>query len=99
MAHFGKRDVSYSALDNELTPPLAALTVTTNAVPTFITMDHEHEDANNVIIHKVPKNKGKQVKRMVAPLWSLFIVSCSILRHKGFGSNYYTRVACVCKAI
>ncbi|KAH9630330.1 hypothetical protein HF086_004463 [Spodoptera exigua] len=58
MAHFGKRDVTYSALDNELTPPLAALAETTNAAPTFITLDHEHEDANNVIIHKVPKNKG-----------------------------------------
>ncbi|KAJ8737382.1 hypothetical protein PYW07_000653 [Mythimna separata] len=58
MAHFGKRDVTYSALDNELTPPLAALAETTNAAPTFVTLDHEHEDANNVIIHKVPKNKG-----------------------------------------
>ncbi|XP_026730706.1 autophagy-related protein 9A, partial [Trichoplusia ni] len=58
MAHFGKRDVTYSALNNELTPPLAGLADITNAAPTIITLDHEHEDANNVIIHKVPKNKG-----------------------------------------
>ncbi|XP_075990508.1 autophagy-related protein 9 [Anticarsia gemmatalis] len=58
MAHFGKRDVTYSALDNELTPPLAGLAESTNAAPTMITLDHEHEDANKVIIHKVPKNKG-----------------------------------------
>lgn len=60
MAHFGKRDVTYSALDNDVTPPLAGLAEsTTNAAPTMITLDHEHEDANKVIIHKVPKNKGK----------------------------------------
>ena len=72
MAHFGKRDITYSALDNELTPPLAGLAglaETTNAAPTFITLDHEHEDANNVIIHKVPKTKGKQAKDMVLFLW------------------------------
>lgn len=76
MAHFGKRDVTYSALDNELTPPLAGLAGTTNAAPTFITLDHEHEDANNVIIHKVPKNKGKQATDMVFPLCSLSHDQC-----------------------
>lgn len=78
MAHFGRRDVTYSALDNELTPPLAALAETTNAAPTFVTLDHEHEDANNVIIHKVPKHKGNQAKAWCF-LKSLFIVSWSIL--------------------
>lgn len=59
MAHYGRREVTYSALNNELTPPLASLAESTNAAPTMITLDHEHEDATNVIIHKVPKNKGK----------------------------------------
>ncbi|CAB3225106.1 unnamed protein product [Arctia plantaginis] len=58
MAHFGRRDITYSALDNELTPPLGRRVETTIAAPTMITLDHEHEDANKVIIHKVPKNKG-----------------------------------------
>lgn len=79
MAHFGKRDVTYSALNNELTPPLAGLiglAETTNAAPTIITLDHEHEDANNVIIHKVPKNKGKH--KTCNPLCSL----CSLPNDK-----------------
>lgn len=58
MAYFGRRDITYSALDNDLTPPLGRR-VETIAAPTMITLDHEHEDANKVIIHKVPKNKGQ----------------------------------------
>ncbi|XP_053623905.1 autophagy-related protein 9A [Plodia interpunctella] len=58
MALYGRRDVTYSALNNELTPPLANLAESSAAAPTLITLDHEHEDTTNVIIHKVPKNKG-----------------------------------------
>ncbi|XP_063546462.1 autophagy-related protein 9A [Cydia strobilella] len=58
MAHFSRRDTTYSALDNETSPPLAYLADSTNAAPMMLTLDHEHEDATNVIIHKVPKNKG-----------------------------------------
>ncbi|CAH0745938.1 unnamed protein product [Diatraea saccharalis] len=60
MAQFGRRGVTYSALNNELTPPLAGLVENINAAPTMITLDHEHEDATigNFVIHKVPKNKG-----------------------------------------
>ncbi|XP_026757387.1 autophagy-related protein 9A [Galleria mellonella] len=58
MAYYGRRDVMYSALNNELTPPLASLAESTTTAPTLITMDHEHEDSTNVIIHKVPKTKG-----------------------------------------
>lgn len=60
MSHFSRRDVAYtySALNNEPTPPLGMLVDHANAAPTLIALDHEHEDANNVIIHKVPKNKG-----------------------------------------
>ncbi|KAJ0183714.1 hypothetical protein K1T71_000137 [Dendrolimus kikuchii] len=59
MAHFGRRDVTYCALDNESTPPLASLADNPNAAPTMITVDHEHDDdAKNVFIYKVPKNKG-----------------------------------------
>lgn len=60
MANFGRRDGngSYMALDNELTPPLGQMTEAA-AMPTLITLDHDHEDATNVIIHKVPKTKGK----------------------------------------
>lgn len=54
MAHF-RRDITYSALDNELTPPLARSAENT---PTMITLDQEHDDATNVIIHKVPQTKG-----------------------------------------
>ncbi|KAG6452218.1 hypothetical protein O3G_MSEX007496 [Manduca sexta] len=57
MAHFGRRDVTYNTLNNELTPPLAGLAENVNAAPTMITLDHEHEDTTNVIIHKVPKKK------------------------------------------
>nr|QNO58549.1 autophagy-related protein 9 [Heortia vitessoides] len=60
MPQFARRGVTtYSALNNELTPPLGGLAENINAAPTVITLDHEHEDATNVIIHKVPKNKGK----------------------------------------
>lgn len=59
MAHFSRRHDTYRALNNELTPPLASLAEHGNAAPTMITLDHEHEDATNVIIHKVPKTKGK----------------------------------------
>ncbi|KOB66422.1 putative APG9 autophagy 9-like 1, partial [Operophtera brumata] len=59
MSHFSRRDVAYtySALNNESTPPLGRADPA-NAAPTLISLDHEHEDANNVIIHEVPKNKG-----------------------------------------
>lgn len=57
MAHF-RRDFTYSALDNELTPPLARSVENTNS-PTLITLDQEHDDATNVIIHKVPQTKSK----------------------------------------
>lgn len=57
MAHFTRRDVTYDALNNDFTPPLASLAEHPNA-PTMITLDHEHEDSTNVIIHKVPKTKG-----------------------------------------
>ncbi|XP_059059836.1 autophagy-related protein 9A [Achroia grisella] len=58
MAYYGRRDVMYSALNNEVTPPLASLAETTTAMPTLLTMEHEHEDSTNVIIHKVPETKG-----------------------------------------
>lgn len=59
MAHFGRHDVTYCALDNELTPPLANLANNPHVAPTMITVDHEHDDdAKNVFIYKVPKNKG-----------------------------------------
>ncbi|XP_063837783.1 autophagy-related protein 9A [Ostrinia nubilalis] len=58
MAHFGRRGVTYSALNNEVTPPLASLAETPHALPAMVTLDHEHEDTTNVIIHKVPKTKG-----------------------------------------
>lgn len=57
MTNFGRRDGTYMALDNELTPPLGHLSESA-AAPTLITFDHDHEDATNVIIHKVPKTKG-----------------------------------------
>ncbi|KAL4717803.1 hypothetical protein ACJJTC_000952 [Scirpophaga incertulas] len=57
MTQYNRRGVTYSALNNELTPPLAGLAENINAAPTMITLDHEHEDTTNVIIHKVPKNK------------------------------------------
>ncbi|CAK1554810.1 unnamed protein product [Leptosia nina] len=57
MAHF-RRDITYSALNNELVPPLAASAENTNASSTVISLDHEHDDATNVIIHKVPQTKG-----------------------------------------
>ncbi|CAG9558666.1 unnamed protein product [Danaus chrysippus] len=57
MAHF-RRDFTYSALDNELTPPLARSIENTNS-PTLITLDQEHDDATNVIIHKVPQTKSR----------------------------------------
>lgn len=72
MAHFGRRGVTYSALNNEVTPPLAGLVENPNAAPAMVTLDHEHEDTTNVIIHKVPKNKG-----MFSYLISLF--SCTQL--------------------
>ncbi|XP_047543440.1 autophagy-related protein 9A [Vanessa atalanta] len=53
MAHF-RRDITYSALDNELTPPLGR---SAEVTPTMITLDQEHDDATNVIIHKVPQTK------------------------------------------
>lgn len=59
MAHFKGRDVaSYRTLNNELTPPLASLAETPAGAHTMISLDHEHEDTTNVIIHKVPKTKG-----------------------------------------
>ncbi|XP_049886330.1 autophagy-related protein 9A [Pectinophora gossypiella] len=61
MAQFSvRRDVTttYMALNNETTPPLASMTEDSAAAPTMITLDHEHEDATNVIIHKVPQTKG-----------------------------------------
>ncbi|XP_072931168.1 autophagy-related protein 9A [Epargyreus clarus] len=57
MAHFSRRDITYSALNNELTPPMGRAVEPMNAAPTMITLDHEHDDSTNVIIHKVPKNK------------------------------------------
>ncbi|XP_039764035.1 autophagy-related protein 9A [Pararge aegeria] len=56
MTHY-RRDITYSALDNELTPPLARSAENTNS-PTMITLDQEHDDTTNVIIHKVPQTKG-----------------------------------------
>lgn len=59
MAHFGRRDINYSALNNEssslahLLPPEP-----TTASPTLISLEPEHEDATNVIIHTVPQTKG-----------------------------------------
>lgn len=53
-----RRDITYSALNNELTPPLARSAENINT-PTMITLDHEHDDATNVIIHKVPQTKGR----------------------------------------
>ncbi|KAI8430688.1 hypothetical protein MSG28_000879 [Choristoneura fumiferana] len=57
MTYFNRRD-NYRALSNEPTPPLRNLVESANAAPMMLTLDHEHEDATNVIIHKVPKNKG-----------------------------------------
>ncbi|XP_038216287.1 autophagy-related protein 9A [Zerene cesonia] len=57
MTHF-RRDITYSALNNELVPPLAASAENANASPTVISLDHEHDDSTNVIIHKVPQTKG-----------------------------------------
>lgn len=58
MTQFNRRDITYSALNNELTPPLGRSVQNANAAPTMITLDHEHDDSTNVIIHKVPKTKG-----------------------------------------
>ncbi|XP_014366292.2 autophagy-related protein 9A [Papilio machaon] len=58
MAQYNRRDITYSALNNELTPPLGRSAQDANATPTMITLDHEHDDTTNVIIHKVPKTKG-----------------------------------------
>lgn len=52
-----RRDITYSALNNELTPPLPRFGENINT-PTMITLDQEHDDATNVIIHKVPQTKG-----------------------------------------
>ncbi|CAG4942302.1 unnamed protein product [Colias eurytheme] len=57
MTHF-RRDITYSALNNELVPPLAASAENANASPTVISLDPEHDDSTNVIIHKVPQTKG-----------------------------------------
>ncbi|XP_041987808.1 autophagy-related protein 9A [Aricia agestis] len=51
-----RRDITYSALNNEAVPPLAGCAE--QAAPTLITLDQEHEDTTNVIIHKVPQTKG-----------------------------------------
>lgn len=53
MDNFARRGVTYQSLNNEVNR-----TENPNAAPTMITLDHEHEDTTNVIIHKVPKNKG-----------------------------------------
>lgn len=58
MTYFNRRD-NYRALSNEPAPPLRNLVESDNVAPMMLTLDHEHEDATNVIIHKVPKNKGK----------------------------------------
>lgn len=59
MTHFKGRDVAtYRTLNNEMTTPLASLAETPTGAPTMISLDHEHEDTTNVIIHKVPKTKG-----------------------------------------
>lgn len=66
MANFSRRDVSYSALNNESSPPLRNLIFSTNAAPTLISLEHEHEDSTKVIIHQVPQNKGES-----------FLLNCS----------------------
>lgn len=58
MDHFRRDVVTYSALDNEMVPPLGRSSDNQNAAPTMITLDHEHDDNTNVIIHKVPQTKG-----------------------------------------
>ncbi|CAF4745258.1 unnamed protein product [Pieris macdunnoughi] len=57
MAHF-RRDITYSALNNELVPPLAISAENAAGSPTVISLDQEHDDSTNVIIHKVPQTKG-----------------------------------------
>ncbi|XP_048488765.1 autophagy-related protein 9A [Plutella xylostella] len=57
MANFSRRGASYSALNNEETPPLGHLRDSINAAPTIITLDQDNEDSN-VVIHKVPQTKG-----------------------------------------
>lgn len=47
------RDVSYNTLNNEMSPPLG---IADNS--TVINHEMEHEDTTNVIIHRVPQNKG-----------------------------------------
>lgn len=59
MANFSRRGASYSALNNEETPPLGHLRDSINAAPTIITLDQDNEDSN-VVIHKVPQTKGKE---------------------------------------
>lgn len=59
MAYFGRRDVTYSALSNEITPPLGGLADNVNITSPKGSVDADHEDYSKVIIHEVPKTKGK----------------------------------------
>lgn len=80
MAHYARREVSYSALDNESSPPLGVLGENANVARTMITLDQEHEDTTNVhIIHKVPKNKGTHLTKEVCHA-NIFVLHPFILR-------------------
>ncbi|KAI5641412.1 autophagy protein apg9 domain-containing protein [Phthorimaea operculella] len=60
MAYFNvRRDIptSYMALNNESIAPLASLAEEPAGAPTMTMLDHDHEDATNVIIHEVPQTK------------------------------------------
>lgn len=73
MDNFARRGVTYQSLNNEVNR--IGMSENPNAVPAIITLDQEHEDTTNVIIHKVPKNKGN-ILFLIIPLFFHTYLCC-----------------------